>query len=100
MIRDGQITLPRFQRFEAWRPNQIEGLLENILCQPSLPIGALLILEVGDKELFISRPISGAPAQQSKPQMNLLDGQQRITALWRALTDDYEDFKVFVSLKK
>ncbi len=100
MIRNGQITLPRFQRFEAWRPYQIEGLLENILRQPSLPIGALLILEVGDKELFFSRPISGAPEPKIKPQMNLLDGQQRITALWRALTDNYEDFKVFVSLKR
>ena len=52
IVRDGQITLPRFQRFEAWRPNQVEGVLENILRQPSLPIGALLVLEVGDEELL------------------------------------------------
>jgi hypothetical protein len=99
MIRDAQITLPRFQRFEAWRPNQVEGVLENILRLPSLPIGALLVLEVGDEELFHSRPISGAPEPKGKPQMNLLDGQQRMTALWRALKDDYEDFTVFVSLE-
>lgn len=99
MIRDGQLTLPRFQRFEAWRPNQIEGVLENILRDPSLPIGALLVLEVGDKELFHSRPISGAPSPKGLPQMNLLDGQQRMTALWRALTDDYDEFTVFVSLE-
>ena len=98
MIREAQITLPRFQRFEAWRPNQIEGVLENILRDPSLPIGALLILEVGDKELFHSRPISGAPQPKGMPQMNLLDGQQRMTALWRALTDDYDEFTVFISL--
>ncbi len=98
MIREGQITLPRFQRHEAWRPHQVEGVLENILRQPSLPIGALLVLEVGDKELFHSRPIVGAPAPTSKPQLNLLDGQQRMTALWRALMDDYGDFTVFVSL--
>ncbi len=99
MIREGQLTLPRFQRFDAWRPNQIEGILENILRVPHLPIGALLILEVGDKELFHSRPISGAPAPKSTPQMNLLDGQQRMTALWRALTDDYDEFTIFVSLE-
>lgn len=98
MIRNGQLTLPRFQRFEAWRPNQIEGVLENILRAPSLPIGALLVLEVGDKELFHSRAIAGAPAPKGIPQMNLLDGQQRMTALWRALTDDYDEFTVFVSL--
>ena len=99
MIREGQLTLPRFQRFEAWRPVQIEGVLENILRDPSLPIGALLVLEVGDKELFHSRPISGAPAPKGTPQMNLLDGQQRMTALWRALTNDYEEFTLFVSLE-
>ena len=99
MIREGQLTLPRFQRFEAWRPIQIEGVLENILRVPSLPIGALLVLEVGDKELFHSRPISGAPGPKGMPQMNLLDGQQRMTALWRALTDDYDEFTVFGSLE-
>jgi len=99
MIREGLLTLPRFQRFEAWRPNQIEGVLENILRVPSLPIGALLLLEVGDKELFHSRPLSGAPSPRGMPQMNLLDGQQRMTALWRSLIDNYDEFTIFVSLE-
>ncbi|UWP92993.1 DUF262 domain-containing protein [Aliiroseovarius crassostreae] len=99
MIRGAQVTLPRFQRFEAWRPNQIEGILENILRTPSLPVGALLVLEVGDKELFHSRPISGAPQPSGLPQLNLLDGQQRMTALWKSLNDLYDDFTVFVSLE-
>jgi hypothetical protein len=30
--------------------------------------------------------------------MHILDGQQRITALWRSLTDDYDDLRVFVRL--
>ncbi len=97
-IRQGNLTLPRFQRFEAWRPSQIEGVLENILRDPSLPIGALLTLEVGDRELFHSRPISGAPDPTGKPSMNLLDGQQRMTAIWRSLTDSYDEFTVFVSI--
>lgn len=98
-IEQGQIKLPRFQRHEAWRPHQISGLFENILRSPSLPIGVLLILEVGDKELFHSRPIVGAPALSARPNMQLLDGQQRMTALWRALTDDYQDLKAFVRLR-
>ena len=98
MIEQGQIVLPRFQRHEAWRHSQIIGLLENILRKPSLPIGALLILEIGDSEPFHSRPIVGAPKPTGKPSMHLLDGQQRMTALWRGLTDDYEDITVFVSL--
>ncbi len=98
MIEQAQILLPRFQRHEAWRANQIEGILENILQTPSLPIGALLTLDVGDLEPFHSRPIRGAPLPQTgmRPQMHLLDGQQRMTALWRSLTDDYPDLKVFV----
>lgn len=103
MVRQGSLALPRFQRHEAWKPAQIEGVLENVLRKPSLPIGALLTLEVGDKELFHSRPIVGAPSTQGTPKMHLLDGQQRMTALWRSLTDKYvedEDKKltVFISL--
>lgn len=98
MVNQGQIVLPRFQRHEAWKPAQVVGLLENILRDPQLPIGALLTLEVGEKELFHSRPIVGAPKPQSKPSMHLLDGQQRMTALWRSLTGDYSEFDVFISV--
>lgn len=100
MIEHGQVKLPRFQRHEAWRPSQIAGLFENILRTPSLPVGVLLILEVGDKELFHSRSIVGAPPSSSRPSMHLLDGQQRMTALWRSLNDDYKDIRVLVRLAK
>ncbi|OAN57234.1 DUF262 domain-containing protein [Sphingomonas sp. TDK1] len=98
MVKQGQVVLPRFQRHEAWKPTQVAGLLENILREPPLPIGALLTLEVGDEELFHSRPIVGAPEPQSKPSLHLLDGQQRMTALWRSLNGDYPAHDVFVSL--
>ena len=98
MIEQGQIVLPRFQRHEAWRHTQIVGLLENVLREPSLPIGALLILEIGDSEPFYSRPIVGAPVPSGKPQMHLLDGQQRVTTLWRSLKGNYEEFGIYVSL--
>lgn len=97
-IRNGQVTLPRFQRMEAWKFKQIVAVLENMLCSPSLPIGTLLLLEVGSKEKFISRAISGAVKSRRKPSLNLLDGQQRVTAIWRSLTDDYDDHTILVSL--
>lgn len=99
MMREGLITLPQFQRFEAWKPSQIEGVLENMLRDPQLPIGSLLTLEVGDEELFVSRTVAGEPASSSKPKVNLLDGQQRVTAIWKALNDKYEEFSVFVGLE-
>lgn len=98
MIKQGQIVLPRFQRHEAWKPSQVVALLENILREPPLPIGALLTLEVGDKELFHSRPIVGAPKPDTKPSMHLLDGQQRLTALWRSLIGNYPNLDIFVSI--
>lgn len=98
LIEQGQVKLPRFQRHEAWRSHQIAGLFENILRSPSLPVGVLLVLEVGDKELFHSRPIVGAPKSDARPSMHILDGQQRMTALYRSLTDNYEDMKIFVRL--
>lgn len=99
MIKQGQMVLPRFQRHEAWRHAQVVGLFENILRDPPLPIGALLTLEVGAEELFHSRPIVGAPDVDTKPSMHLLDGQQRMTALWRALNCDYDDLEVFIRVR-
>lgn len=99
LINQAQVVLPRFQRHEAWAPAQVVGLLENILREPALPIGALLTLEVGDKELFHSRPIVGAPKPEGRPSLHLLDGQQRLTALWRSLTGDYDEFELFFSLE-
>ena len=95
-VREGRIVLPRFQRFEAWGYGQVEGILENIVRRPSLPVGALLILEVGDAQPFVSRPIVGAPEPTVKPSYHLLDGQQRLTALWRSLTGNYENVTLFV----
>lgn len=95
-IRDGHVVLPRFQRFEAWGWWQVEGVLENILRKPALPVGALLVLEVGDEAPFHARPISGAPESGGNPGYHLLDGQQRLTALWRSLTGNYQDFTYFV----
>jgi hypothetical protein len=58
-IRTRQITLPRFQRFEAWTHTQVTALLNTVL--QGLPAGAVLTLEVGDTEAFVSRPMVGAP---------------------------------------
>lgn len=95
-IRTGQILLPRFQREEAWSPHEINGLLDSVL--HGLPIGAALILDIGDKEPFESRQMAGSPEPTERVTEHLLDGQQRLTALWRSLTDDYSDRTYFVSL--
>lgn len=97
-VRTRQIVLPRFQRFEAWSHLQVSGLLNNVLQE--LPAGAVLILEVGDKEPFHSRPVVGAPNQGERITEHLLDGQQRITALWRSLHSQYDDRTYFVVIEE
>lgn len=88
-IRSRQITLPRFQRFVAWGHGEVSGLLTTVL--RGLPSGATLILEVGDEEKFKSRTMVDAPESGEKVTEQLLDGQQRLTALWRSLHDKYQD---------
>src|SRR5665213_1370100 len=88
-IRTGQVLLPRFQRFQAWSHSEVGALLEAVL--RDLPSGAALVLEVGDVEPFISRKMIGTPDPTERCTEHLLDGQQRLTALWRSLHDDYED---------
>ena len=88
-IRSRQITLPRFQRFVAWGHAEVSGLLTTVL--RGLPSGAALILEVGDDEKFPSRTMVDAPVFGERVNEQLLDGQQRLTALWRSLHDKYEN---------
>lgn len=93
-IKSGYVALPRFQRFEAWSHKQVASLMDTVLNQ--LPAGAVLTLEVGDKKPFISRPVVGAPELSNYVKTYLLDGQQRLTALWRCLHNDYEDRLFFI----
>lgn len=95
--RTRQTVLPRFQRDEAWGHSNIAQLFNTIL--QGLPVGALLVLDVGNEEPFVSRTIKGAPNTGERVTEHLLDGQQRITALWRGLHNNYDDRTYFLFLK-
>jgi hypothetical protein len=95
-IRTHQTVLPRFQRFEAWDHSRVTQMFNTIL--QDLPVGAGLILEIGDEEPFISRTLKGAPEKGERVTEHLLDGQQRLTALWRGLHNNYEDRTFFLFL--
>lgn len=97
-VRTRQILLPRFQRFEAWGSNIATDFLASVI--KDLPVGSTLVLGVGGEELpFISREIIGAPKEGDKVTELLLDGQQRLTVLWRSLTDDYPDKTYLVNIE-
>lgn len=98
LVEKGELMLPRFQRFEAWSHQNVTGLLDTIL--RGLPAGAVLVLNTGEELPFVSRHVSGAPATSGKVDELLLDGQQRITALWRALNGNYERRSYYISLER
>ena len=93
-VQRGEIKLPRFQRFEAWDQHRIASLIQTVI--QNLPLGITLILEVGDKEKFVSRYLQSAPETTNKVYEHLLDGQQRLTALWRVLHNNYDWATFFV----
>lgn len=97
-IKRSEIKLPRFQRFEAWDQRRIVSLLEVVT--HNLPMGITLVLDVGEKEKFVSRFLETSPTTEGRVFEHLLDGQQRLTAMWRALHNNYENSSYFVYLKE
>lgn len=95
LIRNGSLRLPRFQRHEAWDRGTVVSLMETVL--RGLPAGAALVLNVGESEPFISRHLVSAPKTEGRVTEHLLDGQQRLTALWRSLHETYEDLTLYLS---
>ena len=95
-IDQGAIKLPRFQRFEAWDRGRITSFLNTII--NNLPVGVTLVLEVAGPEKFVSRYIRTAERTLGTVTQNLLDGQQRLTAFWRAVHSNYEGETFFVHL--
>ena len=98
-IQQGQVKLPRFQRYEAWDRGRITSFLNTII--KNLPVGVTLALRVAGKEQFISRYIVTAePENKGTVTQHLLDGQQRLTAFWRSMFNNYKYESYFIYLPK
>lgn len=98
-IKRGEIKLPRFQRFEAWDRHRICSLIETVI--HNLPLGITLVLEVDvNDEKFISRFLETAPEESNRVLEHLLDGQQRLTALWRAFDNNYDWETYFIYIEQ
>ena len=84
---EGKICLPDFQRDFVWPPDQIADLIRSIL--RGYFVGSLLLLRCDrDKPPFSPTLLRGAKSiyTENKPELLLLDGQQRLTSLIYALT--------------
>ncbi len=91
-IRQSKIALPRFQRFEEWQRKIKENFLTSVVRE--LPTGALLVLEKNTPP-FEYRYLKEAPEDDVGPDKLLLDGQQRLTTLWKSL-NDYDEERTFL----
>ena len=86
-MREGKIQLPDFQRGWVWDDNRIRAIISSV--SKSYPIGAIMTMEVGDSIRFLPRPFEGVELTSSvAPQVLVLDGQQRLTALYLSLMND------------
>jgi len=82
-LREGRYVIPDFQREFEWKPSDIRDLLRSIF--RDYYIGSLLLWK-GNKENIRSlscEPVYGYEGQ-GNPEHIVLDGQQRLTALYYA----------------
>jgi len=84
-VDKGALQLPDFQRPWVWEDHRIRALIASLSL--SYPIGAIMLMEVGDDTRFAPRPVEGTDPHKppSTPKKLILDGQQRLTSLYRAL---------------
>ena len=88
-ISVGVVQLPEFQRGWIWDDDQIRDLLTSIAGR--YPIGTVTLHEYTNKNLFKTRPVEGLGKRVPKgcePERLIIDGQQRLTSLTRALLVD------------
>ncbi|MDR2197926.1 MAG: DUF262 domain-containing protein [Deltaproteobacteria bacterium] len=84
-IRQGKIQLPDFQRGWVWDDLRIRALISSV--SSSFPVGALMFLSYGGDDCrFWYRPFSSREVEKGiQPEELVLDGQQRLTALYNAM---------------
>lgn len=85
-VAQGRVQLPDFQRGWVWNDDHIRSLLASVSL--SYPIGAVMLLETGNPDVrFKLRPLEGVPQPPPQsPDHLLLDGQQRMTSLFQAMS--------------
>ena len=97
-IHNGALAIPDFQRDFTWEARRTVTLLRSIMAR--FPAGTFLFWSVGeDNKEFGSRPVEGAPAKTTQPAELILEGQQRLTSLYRAL-NGIGDERYFVDVRR
>lgn len=98
MVATGGLAMPDFQRDFVWGPSQVVDFLESVA--NSWPTGSLLFLEApprGVRPIFASKGFKDGPLLgRGRPEYYVLDGQQRLTALYHAFFNASSESVYFV----
>ncbi len=82
-VGSGRAQLPEFQRSWTWDDGRIRGILASL--SQGYPMGAIMSLEYGNENVrFKYRTLEGVKVQGVTPIYLILDGQQRLTSMYRA----------------
>lgn len=82
-VSSGKSQLPEFQRSWTWDDNRIRGILASL--SQGYPMGAIMRLEYGNEDVkFKYRTFEGVTVTDVIPEYLVLDGQQRLTSMYRA----------------
>jgi hypothetical protein len=99
-MEDGSIKLPAFQRGFVWKQSQVLDLLDSIF--KDYPIGTILLWDSYEK-LRATRNIGGFLIPERDPKLPVryvLDGQQRLTAIYalfcrdRRLDESFDKYRI------
>jgi hypothetical protein len=97
-IARGEILLPEIQRAYVWKGPQVAKLLDSLYRE--YPSGQILLWDT--VQLPITKNLDGVttPSLPSagRPKI-VLDGQQRLTSLWKALGDERNGVEVYFNLE-
>ncbi|MFE2912583.1 GmrSD restriction endonuclease domain-containing protein [Kitasatospora indigofera] len=86
-VASGTLQLPDFQRDWKWDDDRIRAIIATVTLD--YPLGVVMTLETGGESPFRARTLTGAGLEQERvPHLLLLDGQQRLTSLFQALSLD------------
>ena len=82
-VSTGKEQLPEFQRSWTWDDERIRGIIASL--SQGYPMGAIMRLEYGNQNVrFKYRTIEGVSVIGVTPEFLILDGQQRLTSMFRA----------------
>jgi len=88
-VVDGDIKIPAFQRRFVWNQEQVIELLDSIY--RDYPIGSILLWNSDDTKLKATRNVCGfdiPDRPDSYPVNYVLDGQQRVSAIYAVFCKD------------